>query len=419
MNALNFIPFFENFLALSLEAAPWLVLGLVIGGLMKNLLPTSWLEKHLKGEGFIPVLKAALLGAPLPLCSCGVLPAALGLRNAGASKSATTSFLISTPETGVDSVIMTYALLGPLMAITRPVAAIVSAITAGLLVGKTEQSTDGKKSLNTSSESCCSSEKENTKQATSCCSSDPAPVAESSSCCSTEATVETASCCSSDPAPVAESSSCCSTEATVETASCCSSDSTSHDSHQTTAQNTLLSTTLSGIHYAFTDLLDSIILWMLIGLAFSAAIQTWVPADFLAQWGSGLPAMLVMIAISIPMYVCATASTPMAAGLLLSGISPGTVLVFLLAGPASNIGSLGVIKKELGSRSLMAYLSGVAIVAIVIGLMLDAYVENNGIDLQTQVSTHQQMLSLWVAWAGLIIIVASSLRLLLKHYRKI
>ncbi|MCK5902015.1 MAG: permease, partial [Cocleimonas sp.] len=152
---MNLNLFFENFLMLSLDAAPWLVLGLIIGGLIKTLVPTAWLEKHLKGEGFSSVLKAALLGAPLPLCSCGVLPAALGLRQAGASKAATTSFLISTPETGVDSVMVTYALLGPVMAITRPIAAIISAITAGLLVGKGE--TTARQTLNTPIESCCTS----------------------------------------------------------------------------------------------------------------------------------------------------------------------------------------------------------------------------------------------------------------------
>ena len=123
--------FLANLLELTLDAAPWLLLGLVIGGLIKRLMPARLLERHLKGEGFLPVVKAALIGAPLPLCSCGVIPAALGLRRAGASKSSTVSFLVSTPETGVDSISVTYAMLGPVMAIVRPVAAVISAITAG------------------------------------------------------------------------------------------------------------------------------------------------------------------------------------------------------------------------------------------------------------------------------------------------
>ncbi len=359
--------FFDNFLKLSLDAAPWLVLGLVIGGLINTLIPTSWLEKHLKGEGFIPVVKAALFGAPLPLCSCGVLPAALGLRKAGASKSATTSFLISTPETGVDSVMITYALLGPLMAIIRPIAAITSAITAGLLVGKNEETEQAKTHHHHNESSCCSTKKET--QTTSCCSS----------------------------------------KTKTEESACCETDSHSHDNQS--------SSLLNGIKYAFTDLLDGIIFWLFIGILFSAAIQTWVPSDFLASWGSGLLAMLVMIAISIPMYVCATASTPLAAGLMMGGISPGTTLVFLLAGPASNIGSLGVIKEELGKRALIAYLVGVASIAILFGLLLDWYIETNNINIQAQISSSEEMLPLWISWLGLIIILTASARLLWKRYR--
>jgi uncharacterized membrane protein YraQ (UPF0718 family) len=385
---MNISLFLQNFLMLSLDAAPWLVLGLLIGGLIKTLVPTTWLEKHLKGEGLWSVTKAALFGAPLPLCSCGVLPAALGLRKAGASKAATTSFLISTPETGVDSVMVTYALLGPIMAITRPIAAILSAITAGLLVGKTEQLVQKKivgiigNSEKIVSSSCCSSHQP--EVLTSCCSDTHKAAPIESGCCSSTRKAETSACCGTDTPPEDVKSS---------------------------------SAIIAGIHYAFTELLDGIIFWMLIGLLFSAGIQTWVSSDFLAQWGSGLPAMLVMIAISIPMYVCATASTPLAAGLMMGGISPGTVLVFLLAGPASNIGSLGVIKKELGKRALIAYLSGVTIVAIISGLVLDWFISSNAIDIQAQISSSEAMLPLWLSWAGLIVILVASGQLLLKRYR--
>ncbi|MGB1808626.1 MAG: permease, partial [Porticoccaceae bacterium] len=126
----------ENFAALFMESAPWLILGLTVAGIMKVLIPSQLLAEHLGGSGPGATVKAALFGAPLPLCSCGVIPAALGLRRSGASKAATTSFLISTPETGVDSISISYAMLGPFMAVIRPIAAISSAITAGLLVGR-------------------------------------------------------------------------------------------------------------------------------------------------------------------------------------------------------------------------------------------------------------------------------------------
>jgi uncharacterized membrane protein YraQ (UPF0718 family) len=125
-----------HFIDLFLDSAPWLLLGLIIAGLLKMFVPMEWIHNQLGGHGFKSTVKAALIGAPLPLCSCGVIPAAVGLRRSGASKAATTSFLVSTPETGVDSITVSYILLGPFMAIVRPIAAITSAIFAGLLVGK-------------------------------------------------------------------------------------------------------------------------------------------------------------------------------------------------------------------------------------------------------------------------------------------
>ena len=360
--------FLANLLELTLDAAPWLLLGLVIGGLIKRLMPARLLERHLKGEGFLPVVKAALIGAPLPLCSCGVIPAALGLRRAGASKSSTVSFLVSTPETGVDSISVTYAMLGPVMAIVRPVAAVISAITAGLLVGR-----------NAAKASYTSPEKPASERSLkpACCASKPA----------TEIRTES-SCCSTSP----QETSCCSTG--------------------TEATRRSDSDWLSGIRYAFTDLLSGILFWLCIGLLFSAAVATWLPPDFLARWGSGLVAMLVMIAVSIPMYVCATASTPIAAGLLLAGISPGTVLVFLLAGPASNFGSMGIIRKELGKRALFAYLAGVAVTAIVSGLLLDWFLQVNDISIQSELAASEHLVPHWLAWISLIILVIASLNLL-------
>ena len=131
METLTAIP--SEILVMYVEAAPWLVLGVVAAGLIHVLLPEGLLGKWLGGAGAGPVVKAALIGAPLPLCSCGVLPAAVGLRREGASKGATVSFLIATPETGPDSVAVSYALLGPFMAVVRPIAAVLSAVFAGLL----------------------------------------------------------------------------------------------------------------------------------------------------------------------------------------------------------------------------------------------------------------------------------------------
>ncbi len=145
--------FLNNLYLLSLDAAPLLVMGLVLAGLMKAWIPNALLERQLGKPGIGSVIKAALFGAPMPLCSCGVLPVAMGLRRAGASKGATVSFLISTPETGVDSIALSYGLLGPVMAIARPIVAIVNAIAAGLLTGWNDSKPAIQEEATTS---CCS-----------------------------------------------------------------------------------------------------------------------------------------------------------------------------------------------------------------------------------------------------------------------
>ena len=385
------IEFLQNLLDLSLEAAPWLVLGLVIGGLIKALVPISFLQKHLGGSGFLSIIKAALFGAPLPLCSCGVIPAALGLRRAGASKSATVSFLVSTPETGVDSVTISYALLGPFMAIVRPIAAIVSAVTAGLLVKQSEEkqaavikhSDDhSHQHIETGKSSCCSSSAKTAEE---------------------QVVVETASCCSSA----------CSNESSTETSSCCTTD---HDEHKGSESKGFWHEAWKGIVYSFDTLFVDVFFWLVVGLIFAALVKTFVPATFMTQWGSGLPAMLIMLVIGIPMYVCATASTPIAAGLLLAGVSPGVAMVFLMAGPASNISTLGVIGKELGKQALTAYLIGVGVVALLTGYVVDYLVSAWNIDVQAQISHSQEIVPPIIAWASLLVLLAVVLKLKLGKY---
>ncbi|MGK0271033.1 MAG: uncharacterized membrane protein YraQ (UPF0718 family) [Cocleimonas sp.] len=361
--------FLHSLLELSLEAAPWLVLGLIIGGLIKALIPTELLHKHLSGNGLPSIVKAALFGAPLPLCSCGVIPAALSLRKAGASKPATVSFLVSTPETGIDSVSISYALLGPFMAIVRPIAAITSAITAGLLVGKSEDNIVSNNNV------------------------DKEPAI---SLVTSESTIET-SCCASkkaEPVEVAEESCCSSSKAEAKP-----------------VKISLLQRAWDGVVYSFVDLFDKVLFWLCIGLVFAAVVKTFVPVSFLAEWGSGLPAMLVMLVVGIPMYVCATASTPIAAGLLLAGVSPGTAMVFLMAGPATNISTLGVIGKELGRRSLIAYLSGVGVVALITGFIVDYLVVKLSIDVQGQIAHNHDMVPPVIAWAALLLLIAVVIKL--------
>ncbi|MGL5250920.1 MAG: SO_0444 family Cu/Zn efflux transporter, partial [Enterovibrio sp.] len=321
---------FHNFIDLFLASAPWLLLGLALAGLIKEFVPMAWMEKQLGGQGVKAVIKAALLGAPLPLCSCSVIPTAIGLRRAGASKAATTSFLISTPETGIDSISVSYALLGPFMAIIRPLAAISSAILAGVLVGHDEAKSQPATKLQIRSLSLINA-------------GDTPPLLFNPTW---RAAKECGTFTAAAKLMINESEqSCCATTPQKQPAPhCCSAQ------NGAAPQATLLKRFWHAFKYAAHDLIRDTSHWLLIGLFFAALVQTYVPVDFLALWGDGIVAMLVMVLVSVPMYICATASTPIAAGLLLAGISPGAVLVFMLAGPATNIATVGMVRAELGAR---------------------------------------------------------------------
>jgi uncharacterized membrane protein YraQ (UPF0718 family) len=306
----------ENILHIALISAPWLLLGLVAAGLIHAWLPMKLVGRTLGGSGVGAVFRAALVGAPLPLCSCGTLPAAFSLRRSGASPASTTSFLIATPETGVDSVALSWVLLGPFMALLRPLAAILSAVSAGLMVGRID-----------------SGERYPQDELPVMPSEQAQPVCDPSSCCCTE---------EEQPKEVKQGG---------------------------------WRRSFDGLKYAFSTLLDDLALWLAIGIVAAAMVITLLPPDLLSEWGSGPLAMLLILLISVPMYVCATASTPLAHAMLYAGVSPGTVLVFLLAGPASNLASIALVRKELGGRALIAYLVGVAGVSVLLGVVLDFTVD--------------------------------------------
>lgn len=391
----------NNFWQLFLLSAPWLMLGLLIAGLLNVYLPANFLNKHLGKEGFWTTVKAALIGAPMPLCSCGVIPAAIGLRRAGASKSATTAFLVSTPETGVDSVSVSYVLLGPFMAIIRPIAAISSAIVAGVLVGRDALKSDNKDEHASLSQQkttrCCSTDEVEIATA-SCCTSEKRPLAAEESCSSNEKQQPSKTACCSDVKPE-----------TTKSPSCCASD---HREKPTQWQKVE-----QAITFSCNKLLSDTMVWLMIGLFFAALVQTYVPESFLTQWGSGILAMTVVILISIPMYICATASTPIAAGLLLSGVAPGAVLVFMLAGPATNIATLGVVAKELGKRAVFAYLTSVVGVAIAFGFLTDFLVAEFGFVVSPLLGEEHEILPYWFSMICGLILMALMLRLVIIAVR--
>jgi len=367
------------------------------------------------------VSRAALIGAPLPMCSCGVVPVALGLFRAGAPRGSTTSFLIATPETGADSIALSYVLLGPFMMIARPVAAIASGIVTGLgvsLVPGRQPPTTGaeRNSGENTGDRCCGPGE------SACRAGDGASneAGERGDCCSGEAesriAVATASCCGGEATDAAcgndesEAGSCCGESAGAQRVStagraddCCADDTPD-------AGETALGRTWRGLRYAATEILDDISVYLVIGLLVAGVTMTFIPPTALAQWGSGLPAMLIMLMIGVPMYVCATESTPIAAAMLFAGVSPGTVMVFLLAGPATNIGTLAALRQELGTPWLIAYVAGVTVSALGAGLLTDALVNALDIDIAAQVGTASSVVPTALAAACTVLLTLLAIR---------
>ncbi len=353
------------------EAAPWLLVGLLVAGILRGWFPTAWVQRWLGGRGVGPVFRAAVIGTPLPLCSCSVLPAAVALRRSGASRGATVSFLISTPENGADSLAVSYVMLGPFMTIVRPIAAIISAVTAGLLTQLQEdlEHTSSNKVI----------PNDNPDTANSCCE----PIRP------TTATLDIT------------------TGLSIAPGCCANQEPPGQPGGMTNANQPVFGfrSLVSGIVYASTDLLRDIGLWLIAGILIAAVVSSTLPAGSLQQWDGGVLPMAGMLLIGIPMYICATASTPVAAAMLVSGVSPGTVLVFLLAGPATNFAGLSVVRRELGWHALGSYLLAICGVSIGLGLLTDLFVQWAGYNIVAQPSMVSHLVPDWVAISSAIILI--------------
>jgi uncharacterized protein len=285
------------------QMAPYLLFGFLVAGLLSVFLDADWLERHLGGRGVLPVFNASLFGVPLPLCSCGVIPVAASLRQHGASRAATTAFLLSTPQTGVDSIMITWTMLGPLFAIFRPVAALLTGVLGGLLVQLFGPGQERRKMI---------------------------PAA---SAANPFATVE--------------------------------------DIVQK-PRLSLYEKARQALTYGLITLPADIGKALLVGLLVAGILAAVIPEDFLASYlGSGPLSIALMMIVGIPLYVCATASVPLAAGFIFLGATPGAALAFLIAGPATNAATITTISRVLGRSTAAIYLSTVAISAFGGGLLLD------------------------------------------------
>jgi HflK protein len=301
------------------QASVFLLFGFLLAGVLAVVVPEKALSRLFRKGKIKSVFWAAAIGAPLPLCSCGVVPAALGLRRQGATPGATAAFLIATPETGVDSISLSYALTDLVTTVFRPVAAVVTAITAGIWInflgmGRTQAAADH-----------------------------------------------------SEPQAAGAG----------DTGQACAHDHThdhGHDVNERPAESgSGLRYTAGRIYrYAFHQLLDDTSYWVLLGIVLSGVVAAAMPPTFFERYlNNELASMLVMLLISMPIYVCASEATPLAAALVMKGLSPGAALVFLLAGPATNIGSLVVLMKFLGTRVVAIYLSSIVIVTLLAGFALN------------------------------------------------
>jgi uncharacterized membrane protein YraQ (UPF0718 family) len=342
----SFMEFAHEFWMILGEMSPWLLLGFAVAGVMSVVIPPDTVERHLGGKGVGQILKASAFGVPLPLCSCGVIPVAASLRRHGAGKGATTAFLISTPQTGVDSIAVTFSLLGPVYAIIRPVVAFISGIVGGVFVDEAAGSEDGDEDL-TCTDSCCSPEAKT------------------------------------------------------------------------------MAWWKRMLQHGFVALPADIGPMLFVGVVIAGAITLLVPEDFFATQmggilGGSVLGMVIMMALGIPMYVCATASVPIAAALIARGVSPGTALVFLMTGPASNAASLAIIAKVMGRRAALCYLTAVAAVALGSALALDAINTRMGNPINTQVmKTHtMEMMPHWLGTAfalALILVIILAVVLNRRH----
>ena len=330
--------FVHEFITLFSEMAPFLLLGFLLAGILHVWVPNHLYVPKISKSNFMSVLWAALFGVPLPICSCGVIPTSIALRKEGASKGASVSFLISTPATGVDSILATYSLLGLPFAILRPVAAFVTALFGGVLTNfasRGEQDDVRVQEETVDFDDCdadhhcgcghCEEEEHEHHEHEHCGCGD-----EHHGHCGCE----------------------------------------TRDVHQMTFGQKVAET----FRYGLVNMVGDVSKWLCIGLVLGALISAFVPNElFLALREYPLLCMLAVLVLAMPMYTCATGSIPLALALVAKGITPGAALVLLMAGPATSIASMLVVGKAFGKRTLVAYLVSIAVGAIGFGLIVDTF----------------------------------------------
>ena len=363
--------------------APYLIFGFSIAGLLHILIRKEQVQRLLGKPGLGSVLKSCAIGVPMPLCSCSVIPVAASLRNSRASRGATAAFLSSTPQTGVDSILATYALMGALFTTVRVAVAFISGIVTGFLI-----------------ELFC---KEKVEDTTPSPNLSPSTINHSSTPnLSPNLTLNL----TPNPTPSKSMSM-------IKTDTPQISGLQPQLSPLKSPPSGLPKRSLSeALRYGFINLPADLAVALLIGLALAGLITTLLPADLISgSFSTGPLAFLLATAISLPLYICATASIPMAYALMAAGLSPGAALIFLITGPATNTATIVTIWKLIGRKATLIYLGCLTIIAWLAGWLLNSSLTSSAMEHAAHDHAAMQP-ALWQHASGVALIVI----LLVSHY---
>ena len=366
----------DEILLLINEMSPYLLLGFLLAGLMHAFIPGRYYTRYLSKPTLGSVINAAIFGIPLPLCSCGVIPTAMSLRKEGASRGAVTSFLIATPQTGIDSIIATFSLMGVPFAVIRPIAALITAVLGGWMVNTFVSLRDRRAHREMAEGTIVKTEETETctchchcheNKAESCCPEGDSDDHHHHHHHSGEHHHHSSHHRHSSHHHHSSSASC--------------------HCHDRKIPNTIGGKIVEALRYAFLDMMSDIGKWLVIGLVVAGLITIYVPDEvFTIFKDNTMASMILVLIISIPMYLCATGSIPIAVVLMLKGLTPGAALVLLMAGPACNMASILVIRKGLGFRTLVIYILSIVIGAVFFGCLIDWLQYSGMIDFTSRVS---------------------------------
>ena len=334
--------FFSGIWEIFLLLAPFMLIGLLLAGVLHVFIPRYMIQRLMGGKGLLSVITSAALGIPLPICSCAVVPVSIELRCKGASKPSLMSFLITTPESGSDSILITWGLLGPFMAIARPIASFFSALLAGffaiVLLSDNDADDSQKQEVTDCDDNCYDH-----------------------------------------------------------------GDESLGDSIEYMGRFLCLKRILN---YAFKKMADEIVFSLLVGLLLAGLIIVAFP-DNLAMYGlsKGIIPMLVMLAASVPLYMCASASTPIAAALIVKGISPGAAMVFLLAGPATNVTTIVMLTRQFGGGFVRIYLASIIAGALISGYAFDYLLVLSGVHIVPRISIDSHSVISAFQWISALLLI--------------